>query len=152
MSRMLDRGETLTAIAELAGVKVSEVRAVLKSAGAQPVAPPDALGAASAATDAPQRARRTVGGRAGRRRGARGRCRWDCLTWQRARRGCGGGAVGRSRGARRGMPTLRFLRGAGPAVDDCDFFIGAIGTDGYGRFFIYRSGQAGSVCGRTATR
>jgi hypothetical protein len=23
----------------------------------------------------------------------------------------------------------------GPAVDDCDFFIGAIGTDGYGRFF-----------------
>ena len=50
---MLDRGETLTAIAELAGVKVSEVRAVLKSAGAQPVAPPDALGAASAATDAP---------------------------------------------------------------------------------------------------
>ncbi|MFZ0717214.1 hypothetical protein [Mycobacterium sp.] len=53
VSRMLDRGETLTAIAELAGVKVSEVRAVLKSAGAQPVAPPDALGAASAATDAP---------------------------------------------------------------------------------------------------
>ena len=40
VSRMLDRGETLTAIAELAGVKVSEVRAVLKSAGAQPVAPP----------------------------------------------------------------------------------------------------------------
>ena len=53
VSRMLDRGESLTAIAELAGVKVSEVRAVLKSAGAQPVAPPDALGAASAATDAP---------------------------------------------------------------------------------------------------
>ena len=53
VSRMLDRGETLTAIAELAGVKVSEVRAVLKSAGAQPVAPPDALGAASAAHDAP---------------------------------------------------------------------------------------------------
>ena len=46
---MLDRGETLTAIAELAGVKVSEVRAVLKSAGAQPVAPPDALGAPSGA-------------------------------------------------------------------------------------------------------
>jgi hypothetical protein len=56
VSRMLDRGGTLTAIAELAGVKVSEVRAVLKSAGAQPVAPPDALGAASAATDAPQSA------------------------------------------------------------------------------------------------
>jgi hypothetical protein len=53
VSRMLDRGESLTAIAELAGVKVSEVRAVLKSAGAQLVAPPDALGAASAATDAP---------------------------------------------------------------------------------------------------
>ena len=53
VSRMLERGETLTAIAELAGVKVSEVRAVLKSAGAQPVAPPDALGAPSAATDAP---------------------------------------------------------------------------------------------------
>ncbi|HUB56525.1 MAG TPA: hypothetical protein VMB04_15330 [Mycobacterium sp.] len=32
---MLESGETLTAIAELAGVKVSEVRAVLKSAGAQ---------------------------------------------------------------------------------------------------------------------
>ena len=56
VKRMLDRGGTLTAIAELAGVKVSEVRAVLKSAGAQPVAPPDALGAASAATDAPQSA------------------------------------------------------------------------------------------------
>ncbi|SPM32278.1 hypothetical protein MRAB57_75 [Mycobacterium rhizamassiliense] len=56
VSRMLDRGETLTAIAELAGIKVSEVRAVLKSAGAQPVAPPDALGAASPATDAPQNA------------------------------------------------------------------------------------------------
>ena len=56
VTRMLDRGETLTAIAELAGVKVSEVRAVLKSAGGQPVATPDALGAASAATDAPQSA------------------------------------------------------------------------------------------------
>jgi hypothetical protein len=53
VSRMLDRGETLTTIAELAGVKVSEVRAVLKSAGAQPVAVPDTLGAAGAATDAP---------------------------------------------------------------------------------------------------
>ena len=42
VSRMLDRGETLTAIAELAGVKVSDVRAVLKSAGAQTVAPPSA--------------------------------------------------------------------------------------------------------------
>ena len=50
VSRMLDRGETLTAIAELAGVKVSDVRAVLKSAGAQPVAAPDALGAPGSAT------------------------------------------------------------------------------------------------------
>jgi hypothetical protein len=49
VSRMLDRGETMAAIAELAGVKVSEVRAVVKTAGAQLVAPPDALGAASAA-------------------------------------------------------------------------------------------------------
>jgi hypothetical protein len=45
-SRMLERGATAVAIAELAGVKVSEVRAVLKTAVAQPVAPPDALGAA----------------------------------------------------------------------------------------------------------
>jgi hypothetical protein len=28
----------------------------------------------------------------------------------------------------------------GPGPDDCDFFTGAIGTDGYGRFFIYRGG------------
>ena len=80
VSRMLDRGETLTAIAELAGVKVSEVRAVLKSAGAQTVAPPDALGAPSAATDAPQSAHERRGGRDGRRRGAAGQCRWKCLT------------------------------------------------------------------------
>jgi hypothetical protein len=53
VSRMLDRGEALTAIAELAGVKVSEVRALLKTAGAQPVAPPDALGAPTAASDTP---------------------------------------------------------------------------------------------------
>ena len=53
VSRMLDRGETLTAIAELAGVKVSDVRAVLKSTGAQPVAAPDALGAADSASAAP---------------------------------------------------------------------------------------------------
>jgi hypothetical protein len=65
VSRMLDRGETLTAIAELAGVKVTEVRAVLKSAGAQPVAPPDALGAASAATDAPQSAHQVAPDAAG---------------------------------------------------------------------------------------
>ena len=55
VSRMLDRGQTLAAIAELAGVKVSDVRAVLKSAGAQPVVAPDTRrargGAASAAPD-----------------------------------------------------------------------------------------------------
>jgi hypothetical protein len=51
VSRMQDRGETLTAVAELAGVKVSDVRAVLKSAGAQPAALPDALDAPSAAPD-----------------------------------------------------------------------------------------------------
>lgn len=55
-TRMVDRGETLAAIAELAGVIVSEVRAVLKTAGAQPVAPPDALGVPSAASDAPDSA------------------------------------------------------------------------------------------------
>jgi hypothetical protein len=65
VKRMLDRGVTLSAIAELAGVKVSEVRAVLKSAGAQPVAPPDALGAPSAATDAPQSAQAGAANAAG---------------------------------------------------------------------------------------
>jgi hypothetical protein len=45
VSRMLDRGEMLTAIAELAGVKVSEVRTMLKTAGAQPVGSPDSQGA-----------------------------------------------------------------------------------------------------------
>jgi hypothetical protein len=52
VTRMLDRGETLTAIAELADVKVSEVRAVLKSAGAQPVVAPDTRGARGGASDA----------------------------------------------------------------------------------------------------
>jgi hypothetical protein len=52
VSRMLDRGETLTAIAELAGMKVSGVRAVLKSAGAQLGAPPDALRTPGAAPSA----------------------------------------------------------------------------------------------------
>src|SRR5271155_2888161 len=56
VSRMLDRGETLTAIAELAGLKVGEVRAVGKSASAPAVASPDALGAPSAASDAPRSA------------------------------------------------------------------------------------------------
>jgi vacuolar-type H+-ATPase subunit H len=45
VSRMLDRGETAAAIAELAGVKVSEVRAVLKSVSAPTVASSDVLGA-----------------------------------------------------------------------------------------------------------
>lgn len=52
VSRMVERGESLPAIAELAGVKVTEVRAVLKSAGAQRVAVPDALGARGAARGA----------------------------------------------------------------------------------------------------
>jgi hypothetical protein len=54
--RMQSRGETLAAIAELAGVKVSDVRAVLKSTSAQPIAPPDALGKRRAADTAPSAA------------------------------------------------------------------------------------------------
>jgi hypothetical protein len=53
VARMLDRGETLTAIADLADVKVSDVRAVLKSIGVQPVATPDALGAPNAPSVSP---------------------------------------------------------------------------------------------------
>ena len=34
----------------------------------------------------------------------------------------------------------------GPGVGDCDFFTGAIGKDGYGRFFIYRGGSG--ICVR----
>ena len=34
----------------------------------------------------------------------------------------------------------------GPDASDCDFFTGAIGTDGYGRFFIYRGGKG--ICVR----
>ncbi|ORJ52739.1 hypothetical protein MJO58_27880 (plasmid) [Mycobacterium lentiflavum] len=34
----------------------------------------------------------------------------------------------------------------GPDADDCDFFTGAIGKDGYGRFFIYRRGKG--ICVR----
>jgi hypothetical protein len=49
VERMQRRGETLAAIAELAGVKVGDVRTVLKAAGAQPLAAPDALGAPGAA-------------------------------------------------------------------------------------------------------
>jgi hypothetical protein len=56
VARMVDRGESLTAIAELTGVRVTEVRAVLKSAGAQPVASPDAVGAVGAAPDATETA------------------------------------------------------------------------------------------------
>ncbi|MGO8963720.1 hypothetical protein [Mycobacterium sp.] len=48
---MQARGETLAAIAELAGVKVSDVRMVLKSTSTQPVAAPDGLGAPSGAAD-----------------------------------------------------------------------------------------------------
>jgi hypothetical protein len=50
--RMKDRGETLAAIAELAGVKVGDVRTVLNAASALTAARPDALGAASGATSA----------------------------------------------------------------------------------------------------
>jgi hypothetical protein len=45
VARMQARGESLAAIAELAGVKVGEVRGVLKAATARPAARPDALGA-----------------------------------------------------------------------------------------------------------
>jgi hypothetical protein len=51
ISRMQARGETLAAIAELAGVKVSDVRAVLKSAGAQTGAAPNVLGAPEVAPE-----------------------------------------------------------------------------------------------------
>jgi hypothetical protein len=57
VARMQERGETFAAIAELAGVKVGEVRAVLKAANARPAAPRDALGAAAALGGAPRRAR-----------------------------------------------------------------------------------------------
>jgi len=52
VTRMVDRGETLAAIADLAGVKVSEVRAMLKTAGTQPAAPPGALSADALPGDA----------------------------------------------------------------------------------------------------
>jgi hypothetical protein len=51
VSRMRSRGETVAAIAELAGVKVSDVRMVLKSTSAQSVATLDALGAPRGADD-----------------------------------------------------------------------------------------------------
>ncbi len=49
VSRMQARGEALAAIADLAGVKVSHVRTVLKSTNAQPLAAPDTLGAVRSA-------------------------------------------------------------------------------------------------------
>lgn len=51
-ARMKGRGETLAAIAELAGLKVGDMRTVLKAAGAQTAVRPDALGAGSGATSA----------------------------------------------------------------------------------------------------
>ena len=51
-ARMQGRGESLAAIAELAGVKVGDVRTVLKATGAQPAARSEALGAASGAASA----------------------------------------------------------------------------------------------------
>lgn len=52
VSRMQERGETLARIAELAGVKVAEVRSVLKAAGARPATRPDGLGAEDAVNGA----------------------------------------------------------------------------------------------------
>ncbi|CQD24672.1 hypothetical protein BN1232_06319 [Mycobacterium lentiflavum] len=49
VARMQGRGETLSAIAELAGVKVGDVRAVVKATSAPTVAARDALGAANGA-------------------------------------------------------------------------------------------------------
>jgi hypothetical protein len=87
VSRMLDRGESLTAIAELAGVKVSEVRAVLKSAGAQTGAAPRAA----------RRGARTKARRMGRaRRSATRRTRSVSVELLNARgwgRGRGGAAA-----------------------------------------------------------
>ena len=53
VARMQERGETLAAIAELAGVKVGEVRTVLMAANARPSARLDALGAADDTDVAP---------------------------------------------------------------------------------------------------
>ncbi|WP_196765089.1 hypothetical protein [Mycobacterium avium] len=47
VARMRRRGETLAAIVELAGVRVGDVRGVLKTTSAQAAAPRDALGAAN---------------------------------------------------------------------------------------------------------
>ena len=71
---MLDRGETLTAIAELAGVKVSEVRTVLKSDGRTTGR---AAGCTRRGGRGECRARAAASVVAARRRDA-GRCRWDC--------------------------------------------------------------------------
>ncbi len=49
VTRLQGRGESLTAIAELARVKVGEVRAVLKAADAQAASRADALGAEASA-------------------------------------------------------------------------------------------------------
>lgn len=49
VARMQGRGETFAAIAELAGVKVGEIRAVLRAAGAHSTAASDALGSVSGA-------------------------------------------------------------------------------------------------------
>jgi hypothetical protein len=69
-------------IAEVAGVKVGEVRAVLKAAGAQTAASPDALGAASGAVagdDAVGNGGTTVNGAAAQALGA-GAARTDGET------------------------------------------------------------------------
>lgn len=58
VARMQSRGETLAGIAELAGVKVSEVRAVVKATATRTGAAQDALGGSNGAPG-------TVGERAG---------------------------------------------------------------------------------------
>ena len=58
VARMQGRGESLAAIAELAGVKVGEMRGVLKAASARPAARPDALGAVIGAAGGVQTAAR----------------------------------------------------------------------------------------------
>lgn len=75
VARMQSRGETLAAIAELAGVKVGDVRTVITAGAAQTVTPADALGAASSAASAADAAAvngSAVNGAAGQALGADG--------------------------------------------------------------------------------
>jgi hypothetical protein len=77
VTRMVDRGETLATIAELAGVRVDEARAVLKSASGTTAVSPDAVSAYGDATNAAE------GGAVdaeGATAGAVRRCRWKRLA------------------------------------------------------------------------